>query len=65
MPNIVTQDVPTSDAEDVDESNEPQPPESCFECGCGDAFQLLGVDVNGADRQAWVCDNCGYAHILN
>ena len=49
----------------TEEIEEPSPPEQCSECGSSGKFNLLGVDVGGADRQAFVCDNCGHAHILS
>lgn len=36
----------------------------CDECGVKGVMDCLGVNVNGADKPAWVCRNCGHPHFL-
>jgi len=40
-------------------------PDVCIECGRAD-LTVMCVSVDGDDgRRAWVCDDCGHAHLIN
>jgi transposase-like protein len=39
-------------------------PENCEQCESPTSMALLNTSVNGKDGiQAWVCDDCGHAHL--
>lgn len=38
-------------------------PEHCVECGSDEKMALMDVEVDGEKREAWICDECGHAHI--
>lgn len=42
---------------------EPPEPDYCTGCQEMGPMTLRRVDVNGVQKVAWICDDCGYAHI--
>lgn len=38
-------------------------PEVCEQCNAYGTMEFRTVSVNGKDAAAWICDDCGHAHL--
>lgn len=53
------------EAKAMTKADMPEEPDECAECGNQHAMNLMDVDVNGRSERAWVCDDCGHAHLAS